>query len=490
MINSFKPLLESFPYKGFLLQSRDYLTKLSGMSLRSFAKSHFLLMFSLITLLNTNFAILRSARNTLAVADLGGGANSIPYFELFGALPGALLMTWGISSLLKRFSLRKVFLIALSVFLGFFLLFAFGIYPLLAQGSWPPIFLKAFSLLFYVMAELWKVILFSVLFWALVNDYIPFLEAKKLYAPLMLGGSLGSILAGPLIALCTSDLLWKLLPLSSTAWNQSLDLLVLLLCFVGIAIAWLYHRLFIYFSQIPKPDKETLQDGEALSLKKSLLAFWRSPYLLLLGWMVIADYVAYSLGEVIFLDILKERYPLPRDYCHYMGQLSFWTGILTAFGALVVTPWMLKRFRWTALAIAAPLCLLLTEGAFFVVLRMENYAGTWFHWTAAQLLEWAISLGSIQYCVCRASKYTLFDTSKELSFLHLSSLQKMQGKLVIDGLSSRFGRAGASLMTISLVQMFGSVRASASITGILAIAIGASWLLSSTKLSALVEDPT
>jgi len=93
----------------------------------------FFLMFTLFLLLNLNFTILKSLRNTLAVVDLGGGAHTIPFFELFGALPGAFLMTSLLAFLLRRFSIEKVFLSTLIIFLGFFLIFAIWVYPFLSQ---------------------------------------------------------------------------------------------------------------------------------------------------------------------------------------------------------------------------------------------------------------------------------------------------------------------------------------------------------------------
>ena len=42
------------------------------------------LMFFIVSLININFNILRSMRNTLVVGDVGGSAAFIPYFELFG----------------------------------------------------------------------------------------------------------------------------------------------------------------------------------------------------------------------------------------------------------------------------------------------------------------------------------------------------------------------------------------------------------------------
>lgn len=451
------------------------------------SKILFFLMFGIVTFLSINYCILRSARTALVVADLGKGAGSIPIFELCGTMPAAVLMVYLLTKLLNRYSIHKVFMITLATFSGFFLIFAVGIYPALGgmkesilQWTGMPghvhlawILPQACSMLFFVMAELWKIALLTVLFWGLVNQYIPLSDAKNFYSPLMLGGSVGTILSGPIIKLCTSN--W----LSNASWSKSLTLMMIVLSIVGVMTAWCYSKLWKEFAG---PKRETLEEEnkETLSFWESIRICLRSKYLSLLAWITIADYVAYALGEVIFLDVLKQKFPDPRDYCDFMGQLSMWSGILTAVSALVITPFILRRCRWVVASLVTPVCLLLTEGAFFVVLW--NGGG--------HQLELLVVLGTLFYCFVRAAKYTLFDTSKELSFIPLPSLEKMQGKLVIDGMCSRFGRGGASMLSIVLIQICGGVLASASIAGLIVIAIAASCVLSTFKLGNLVEKKT
>jgi len=444
----------------------------------------FFLMFGIVCFLNVNYNILRSARNALAVADLGHGAGSIPFFELCGTMPGALLMVFLLTRLLNRFSIHKVFFITLAVFSGFFLFFAIGLYPslpgwksALLQCTWLPgnhifaVVLPQFcSMLFFVMAELWKIALLTVLFWGLVNQYIPMEDAKKFYAPLMLGGSVGTILAGPLVSFCTSDLI------SNHSWSRSLSLMMLALALLGIVTAWFYSKLWREFAG---PKREAQKEvKETLSVWESIQVCLRSKYLMLLAWITIADYVAYTLGEVIFLDVLKQKFPDPRIYCDYMGKLAFWNGLLTAVSALVITPYLLRRCRWVVASLVTPVCILLTEGIFFLAL-----------WTPAisSRLDLLVLFGTIFFCLVRAAKYTLFDTSKEISFILLPPLEKMQGKLIIDGMCSRIGRGGASMLSITLIQICGGVLASASVAGVLVLAIATSCVLSTFKLGTLVE---
>ena len=424
----------------------------------------FLSMFGVVTLLNVGYALLRSVRNTLAVADLGGNAGSIPLFELCGSMPGAILMTLGLTWLLNRFTIYKVFLITLSAFVGFFLLFVSGIYPHLVAGTWTA---KSASMLFFTMAELWKIALFTILFWGLVNQYLPIEQAKKYYAPLMLGGSIGTILAGPLITLCSLG----------QSWSESLNWMMGSLALISAITLWLFSYLWKTFAG---PKRETPQENSSpLSVWESMRVCFKSKYLMLLAWITIADYIAYALGEVLFLDILKQKFPEPQEYCIYMGKLSLWSGLLTAFSALVITPLVLRRCRWVVASLITPICLLVTELAFFVTL-----------WSPSKSLQLdtLILFGTLLFCLVRATKYTLFDTSKELSFVLLPPLEKMQGKLVIDGMCARVGRGSASFLSILLIQASGGVLASSPIAGTIALLIAGSCVLATSKLGVLVEQ--
>lgn len=452
----------------------------------------FCLTFSIFLLLSLNFTILRSLRNTLAVVELGSGAHVIPFFELCGAMPGAFLMTYGLAWMMRRFSIVLVFIWTLAVFLGFFLIFAILIHPFLSQLKQGTMFgeviVHTVSMLFYVMAELWKPALILILFCGLVNQYVPVSEAKKLYAPLMLGGSVGAMIAGPVISLCLSETIWGWFPLSPVHWIHGFNLMTFLMIFIGIVTGCLYCHLWRLLTQhAPNPCKQTEVDTQPFLLKESLFACMQSRPLRLLSWIVIADYIAYSLGEVIFLDFLKLQFPLAADYCHYMGTLALWSGILTFISSLFIAPFILQHCPWVVASLVTPICLLITEGLFFVFLQGKSLSISWFGWTEATWVVTVTLLGSIQYCVCRGIKYTLFDSSKEIAFVLMPEVQRMQGKLIVDGLCARLGRGSSSVLSLSLIAMSGSVLASSFLTGIIAIGFALSWITSTCRLGQLLD---
>lgn len=437
------------------------------------------LMFFIISLVNVNFSILRSMRNALVVADAGGSAAFIPYFELFGTFPASVLLTWALSRLMRVFSFRFIFATTMLFFLIFFLVFAFWIYPHreviqnLLEAKWGFLFgLARFKVIFthwpdmtfYIMSELWKVALLSVIFWGFMNQNLSMDEAKRFYPPLMLGSSVGTILAGPLTMFCTSQLSFNFFALSPLRWQHSLYLLTFLLLICGVLTLIAFDSLFKKLQRTSEPPSSAPEKKEPfsrklLSLSSSIKYLMKSPYLTSLFFIVVAEYIAYALGELIFLETLKKAYPTPADYCQYMGNLTLWTGILTAVSALFLTPYILQTFGWGRSTLLTPILMVLLTLAFFAVICLGK----------AGALSLAILIGSLHFCIGRSAKYTIFDSTKEIAFIPLDQEGQVKGKLIIDGIGSRLGRGSSSLLSILLFMFIGGPGESALFAGILAI---------------------
>jgi AAA family ATP:ADP antiporter len=444
------------------------------------------LMFFIVCLININFSILRSARNALVVADTGGSAAFIPYFELFGTFPASILLTWGLSRLMRFFSLRFIFSMTMLLFLSFFLIFAFWVYPeretihtllesklgqLFGLTRFKVVFTHWPDMIFYIMSELWKVALLSVLFWGFINQNLSLDQAKRFYPPLMLGSSIGAILAGPITVFCTSGLSWNFFALSAERWQHSLYLLTFFMIVCGLLALLSFSLLFKQFKKsAPMPSSTPIKEDAKralLSLSSSVRYLLKSPYLSALLLIVVAEYVSYALGELIFLETLKQMYPTPSDYCRYMGNLTLWTGILTALSALVVTPYLLQTYSWSRTAFITPILMVLMTFAFFFVISCGK-AGILP--AAAAPLPMAVILGSLHFAIGRSAKYTLFDATKELAFIPLDKEGQTKGKLIIDGIGSRLGRGTSSLLSIVLFLLLGGPGESAIFAGILALA--------------------
>src|SRR4029078_8606231 len=87
-----------------------------------------------------------------------------------------------------------------------------------------------------------------------------------------------------------------------------------------------------------------------------------------------------------------------------------------------------------------------------------------------------VFFGSTQNCLCRAAKFTIFDATKEMAFIPLSKECKLKGKAAIDGVGSRLGKSGGSLIHQSLLMCFGTVTLSTPYVALLLFGVIAGWM--------------
>src|SRR5690606_9704397 len=88
-----------------------------------------------------------------------------------------------------------------------------------------------------------------------------------------------------------------------------------------------------------------------------------------------------------------------------------------------------------------------------------------------------VTLGALQNCLSRASKYTFFDATKEIAFIPLSSESKLKGKAAIDGVGSRLGKSGGSTIHQGLILICSSVASSVPYVAAIFLLIIGIWTL-------------
>ena len=67
----------------------------------------------------------------------------------------------------------------------------------------------------------------------------------------------------------------------------------------------------------------------------------------------------------------------------------------------------------------------------------------------------AVTIGTIQNVVSKASKYSMFDPTKEMTYIPLDEESKIKGKAAIDVVGSRLGKSGSAWLQIFLIELGG-----------------------------------
>lgn len=457
-----------------------------------------LLMFFFITF---NYNVLRTMKDTLVVTAKSSGAEVIPFIKVWVMFPGAVAMTLLYSCLTNWLSREKVFYFMISIFLLYFFLFAFVLYPnrdflhpndfadylqyVLPKGC------KGFVAMlrhwtftiFYVMSELWGNIVFSVLIWGFANQVTSFREARRFYAIFGFGANVSGIIAGQVSVFLCSRNFSPNIPLGTNAWEQSMLSLIVLILLSGVITLILFR--YLHLKVLNKEEKTVdhpvevnqKKKGKKLSLRESFSYLFNSKYLLYIAIIVISYNIVINLIEVVWKDQLRALYPSPKDYNLYINQVSSIIGVLATFAALFVSGNVFRRFGWASTAIATPIVLLITGAVFFGTIFSKEY----FSNSAAMLfgmspLSLVVLVGAVGNILSRGAKYTVFDETKEIAFVPLSTECKTKGKAVIDGICNRLGKSGGSMIHQSLLLLFGTFSASAPYVAAIMLATLIGWM--------------
>ncbi len=429
-------------------------------------------MMMMCFLILFNYTILRDIKDVLIVG--GCSAAAIPFIKFWGTVPMAVLFMVLYSKMSNILSKPGLFYAAILPFAVFFPIFAYVLYPnfqsiapdgladwmvktlpanLSVLGevirSWP-------FAIFYIFAELWGSVALSLLFWGFANDVTGVSEAKRAYPLFALFGNLALVASGKVIQYCSG--------LGSgedrAAFGTTLNYLMAAVT-VGIAIVvLLYNHLQKKVLTDPKylpaeDQKKKKKKKPKMGLFESFAYLAKSKYILCLAVLVLGYGISINLVEVTWKAQVKAQYPALVDYMRFMGKFSETTGYVSIAMILLVSGNFIRRFGWGPSAIFTPVVLLITGLGFFAFILFKDSLGGMVAMFGATPLFFGVIFGAIQNIFSKASKYSLFDPTKEMAYIPLDQEQKVKGKAAIDVVGARLGKSGGSVIQQVLIILVG-----------------------------------
>lgn len=452
------------------------------------------------------YNILRNMKESLLVTAASSGAEVIPFVKVWAMLPMAIAITAIVIKLSHRFSTERVFYLVISGFLGYFMIFAFILYPLqnylhphalmdrlqaiLPQGCMGLVAMLrywTFSL-FYAMCELWGAVILTVLFWGFANEVTKVDEATRFYGPLGIGANLSSVAAGQVSCFLSSRLYNPNWPIGGDRWHQTLILLTLAVFAAG-AIVMVIFRWFnvrvVHTGHDPAAlHNKKLEDLESKSsLRNNFAYLTKSKYLISVAIVVVSYNIVINLVEVLWKDQVRGLFSNPNDYNHYMGQVTTVTGVIATIMAIAVAGNVIRKCGWTATALLTPTILLITSIGFFgCYLLPAHHLAVITTLLGTTPMALTVFFGSAQNCLSRASKYTVFDATKEIAFIPLTRQMRLKGKAAIDGVASRMGKSGGSLVYQGLLMIFRTLPQTAPVVAAILLAVLSGWCVAIRSL--------
>ncbi len=452
-----------------------------------------------------NYTILRDTKDALVITAPGSAAEALPFIKLYGTTPMAVLFMLIYAKLANVLSREGLFYAALLPFLVFFGAFALVIYPNRDVLHMSEETIKAYQLeylriqylipvignwsysLFYILAELWGSVVISLLFWQFANEITRVTEAKRFYGMFGLIGNFGLMLSG-YVVYSFSQMTEGMS--KGEAWGISLNYLMSFVVLSGLVVviifAWMNKAVLTdktYYDP-EEGGKGKKKDKPHLSLGESFGYLLKSPYLGMIAVIVLAYGISINLVEVVWKGQVKIRFPNSNDYNAFMGGFSFVTGFITII-LMVVGNNILRRFSWLRAAMITPIMILVTSMIFFGVIMYTNMHDSFTMIMGTTAVMIAVISGFIQNVLTKATKYSLFDPTKEMAYIPLDQELKVKGKAAVDVIGGRAGKSGGAVIASTLPIIFvGTTLASmVHILAIIVIGIVILWILSVRSLS-------
>lgn len=459
----------------------------------------FLPMMAMLMLIVFNYTILRNMKDSVIVT--AAGAEVIPFIKVWVMLPCAVLVTLIFAKLTNRFSQEKVYYIMISGFLICYGLFAFVFYPMRdmlhphdsAQVlmTWLPEGFKGLVnmyrywtfTLFYVVSELWSSMIMTTLFWGLANEVYSVIEARRFYGVLTIAGNFAGIIASEVTVLVTK---WTTFNsnLASQDWEHVMQYLIIAVIGAGIASMAIFY--WMNRNILTAPVYEELHSSidaiehkkkkkKRLSLRESFSYLSKSKYIICIAIIVVSYNLVINLVEVVWKSKVSQLYPESVDYNTYMAHITIATNIISSTAAFFISQ-ILMACGWTRTALITPVIMLLTCTGFFGFLFVQDNMGATFSLMSATPLAIAVFFGGAQNCLSRAAKFSVFDATKEMSFIPLDHESKLKGKAAIDGVGSRLGKSGGSIIHQGLLMVFATLPAITPYVGVILMIVIVGWI--------------
>jgi AAA family ATP:ADP antiporter len=136
----------------------------------------------------------------------------------------------------------------------------------------------------------------------------------------------------------------------------------------------------------------------------------------------------------------------------------------------------LRRFGWKVGAYITPVVLLITGAGFFVFIIFKDQLDPIMSAIGLTPLFIAVIFGTAQNVMSKASKYSLFDPTKEMAYIPLDQESKVKGKAAIDTVGARLGKAGGSAIQIGLIGVLGTLSSATPYIGVILLFIVLAWM--------------
>lgn len=488
----------------------SYVVKLRNSKLRqviwpikSYELIKFIPMAILIFVILLNQNIIRGIKDSLIITNIG--AEVINFIKLWVEMPVGILFVVIYTKMCNYFTTEQAFRRVVLFFLSYFVLFGFVIFP--HQSSFHPSPIQVASyiqtyphlkwfimmwskwtfVIFYVIGELWPIVVFCLLYWQLANKITKTEEAGRFYSFFTLFGQSNLLFSGSItLYFCSSN--HFLIPLFGHLSNPTETIMKSLMFIVLISgLICLAIHAFIEYKIIHDPENFNVHNKTAktlnLGLKESFKIIVNSRLLWLIALIAISYSMSINLIEGLLFAKITQFYVTPAAVMKYQGEIFFFTGCFTLLLTLIGNS-IIRSLGWFYAAVTTPSMIGIFGTIFFIAVLYQDDLMTKIG--AENALFFVVVIGGIQSVLGKGAKYSLFDVTREMCYITLNNELKIKGKASVDVLGAKVGKSTGAIIQFLALTLFPEAKYEdmAWFLVMLFVPVCLIWIISLKKISA------
>ncbi|AEK75112.1 ADP,ATP carrier protein [Rickettsia conorii subsp. heilongjiangensis] len=426
----------------------------------------FIPMSTLMFCILFNQNVLRILKDSILISEIS--AEIAGFAKVYCVTPAAALFVIIYAKMINYLTFEKIFYYLSAFFISFFVLFTFVIYPNIHifhihpdnLANWMeryPHFKWYISLVgnwgyivYYSLAELWPNIFYVLLFWQFANELTTTEEAKRFYTLFSLFGNSSLILVGFLMMNLSSEdtIIKKFMSISDskiTLVQVSTTIVAIVAIICCLLVRFISKNVFtnpLFYAKA----KSGSSTSERMGLIKSFKYIAKSKYLWLLLICSAAFGFAINLVEAVWKAKIKELYPTVNTYAEFNSLYILWTGVAIMVMTIIGNN-IMRMHNWFVAAVISPVIIMVTGILFFVLIVFDQQILSLFDGAILMSpLALAVSIGGIQNILAKGTKYSIWDTSREMLYIPLDEELKTKGKAAVDVISAKVGKSSSGLV--------------------------------------------
>lgn len=428
------------------------------------------LMFCII--FNQN--ILRILKDSILISEVSAEITSFSKVYVITPMAGIFVILY--AKMINHLPINKIFYYLISVFSGFYMLFAFLIYPNIELFHMDPESLKNLMIqhphlkwyiatvgnwsyvLFYAFSELWPNIFYVLIFWQIANEITDTNEAKRFYTLFSLFGNSSLIFVGILMMGLSTDnsFIHNLFTISNDKvilTKISIGMVCVSSGFACLLVRHISINLIDNSMNINRSAAKKLSRPK-MGLIESFRYIMRSKYL----WLMLVCSASFGLSmnliEAVWKAKIKELYPTVNSFAAFNSLYILWTGVAIMIMTIVGNN-IMRRKSWFAAAVISPIIILVTGSMFFILVVFNDYMLTFFDTLIlVSPLALAVFVGAVQNILSKGSKYSILDTSTQMLYIPLDQELRTKGKAAVDVISPKIGKSASGMIQAIIFTLF------------------------------------